>query len=67
MDGDCVFRMRTVKAAAFRTLVEVMKEILTDANIEVDAGGLKVMAMDGTHTVMVHLRLNADAFDEYAA
>jgi proliferating cell nuclear antigen len=63
--GDYVFRLRTVKAAPFRTLIEAMKEILTEANIEIDAGGLKVLSTDGTHTVLVHLRLHHDRFDEF--
>ena len=64
-NGDYLFRIRTVKAAPIRTLSEALKEILTEANIEIDANGLKIMAMDGTHTVLVHLRLQADRFDEY--
>ena len=64
-NGDYLFRIRTVKAAPIRTLSEALKEILTEANIEIDQNGLKIMAMDGTHTVLVHLRLHADRFDEY--
>lgn len=62
---DMLFRIRTVKAAPFRTLVEAIKDILTDANLEFDHTGLKIMAMDGTHTILVHLRLQADRFDEF--
>jgi proliferating cell nuclear antigen len=65
MDPDMLFRIRTVKAAPFRTLVEAIKDILTDANLEFDHTGLKIMAMDGTHTILVHLRLQADRFDEF--
>lgn len=63
--SDYLFRIRTVKAAPFRTLVEAIKDILTDANLEIDSNGLKIMAMDGTHSILVHLRLRADRFDEY--
>jgi proliferating cell nuclear antigen len=62
---NLLFRIRTVKAAPFRTLIEAIKDILTDANIEFDKDGLKIMAMDGTHTILVHLRLQADRFDEF--
>lgn len=64
-NADLLLRARTVKAAPFRTLVEAVKDILTDANLEFDQSGLKIMAMDGTHTILVHLRLQADRFDEY--
>jgi proliferating cell nuclear antigen len=63
--NDMLFRIRTVKAAPFRTLIEAIKDILTDANLEFDSTGLKIMAMDGTHTILVHLRLQADRFDEF--
>ena len=65
MDPDILFRIRTVKAAPFRTLIEALKDILTEANIEFDSTGLKIMAMEGTHTILVHLRLEADRFDEW--
>jgi proliferating cell nuclear antigen len=63
--SEYLFRIRTVKAAPFRTLTEAIKDILTDANLEIDSTGLKIMAMDGTHAILLHLRLRADRFDEY--
>jgi proliferating cell nuclear antigen len=63
--SEYLFRIRTVKAAPFRTLTEAIKDILTEANLEIDRTGIKIMALDGTHTIMVHLRLRADRFDEF--
>ena len=63
--SEYLFRIRTVKAAPFRTLTEAIKDILTDANLEIDSTGLKIMALDGTHTILLHLRLRADRFDEF--
>lgn len=60
-----LFEMKTIQAAAFRTLIEALKEILTEANLEFDSTGVKIMAMDETHTVLVHLRLHSDRFNEY--
>ena len=57
--------IKTVQSAAFRVLTEALKEILTDANFEIDATGIKVMAMDSSHTVLVHLKLSADNFEHY--
>ena len=62
---DYLFVIRTVKASPFRTLIDAVKDILTEANIEVDQNGMKIMAMDGTHTILVHMRLYADRFDEF--
>jgi proliferating cell nuclear antigen len=60
-----LFEIKTIQAAAFRTLIEALKEILTEANLEFDSTGIKIMAMDETHTVLVYLRLHADRFNEY--
>lgn len=60
-----ILEIKTVQSAAFRVLIEALKEILTDANFEFDSTGLKVMAMDSSHTVLVHLKLNSENFEFY--
>lgn len=60
-----IFEVQTVQSSAFRILIEALKEILTDANLEFDETGLKIMAMDSSHTVLVHLKLNAEQFEVY--
>ena len=59
-----ILEFQTVQTAAFRILIEALKEILTDANFEFDEQGLKIVAMDSTHTVLVHLRLNAENLEK---
>ena len=60
-----LLEFHTVQASAFRILIEALKEILTDANFEFDDNGLKIVAMDSTHTVLVHLRLNSENLEKY--
>ena len=60
-----LFEIRTVQSAAFRTLIEALKEILTEANLEFDASGIKVANVDETHTVLTYLRLHADRFEYF--
>ena len=60
-----LLELQTVQASSFRILIEALKEILTDSNFEFDSNGLKLVAMDSSHTVLVHLRLNADNFEVY--
>jgi len=60
-----VLDIQTVQASAFRILIEALKEILTDANFEFDSSGIKIIAMDASHTVLVHLRLNSENFETY--
>jgi proliferating cell nuclear antigen len=63
--SNYVFYAQTVKASPIRNLVDAIKDILTEVNLEVDAGGIKIMAMDGTHSILVHMRLYADRFDVF--
>lgn len=65
MSETYTIEIKTVQSAAFRVLTEALKEILTDANFEIDKSGIKIMAMDASHTVLVHLRLNAENFEHY--
>jgi proliferating cell nuclear antigen len=60
-----LFEIRTVQSAAFRTLIEALKEILTEANLEFDSTGLKVIDVDETHTVLTYLRLHAERFEYF--
>lgn len=60
-----LFEIRTVQSAAFRTLIEALKEILTEANLEFDSTGIKVVDVDETHTVLTYLRLYSDRFEYF--
>ena len=63
--GKYLLEVKTVQTSAFRVLIEALKEILTDANFEFSESGLKVIAMDSSHTVLVHLKLEANNFEHY--
>ena len=60
-----IFNIKTVQTSAIRILIESLKEILTDANIEFDESGMKISTMDASHTVLVHLKLESDKFESY--
>jgi proliferating cell nuclear antigen len=64
-DSDYVFNIKTVQSAPFRTLIEALKEILLDCNLEIDKSGIRIQAMDPTHTVLIHLKLEAANFEKY--
>ena len=65
IDNDLLFSIKTIKGSSFRTLIEALKDILTETNIEIDPAGIKIKSMDGTHIICVHMFLEADRFDEY--
>lgn len=60
-----VLEIRTVQSSVIKTLVEALKELLTDVVLEVDATGLRVIAMNKACAVLVHLRLDADKFEYF--
>jgi proliferating cell nuclear antigen len=57
--------IRTVQAVPFKTMAEALKEILVDINIEFNETGLKIMEIDATQSVLVHLKLDANQFQVY--
>ena len=63
--SNYVMYLRTVQSSAIRVLIEALKEILTDTNLEFDGTNIKVIAMDPSHTVLVHLKLDSDKFEKY--
>lgn len=60
-----ILNIKTVQTNVIKTLTEALKEILTDANIEFSDTGIKIVAMDSTKTVLVHLKLHSEKFDKY--
>ncbi len=60
-----ILEIKTVQANTFKQVVDALKEILMDVNLEFDETGLKIVALDNTHVVLVHLKLEADKFETY--
>lgn len=65
MESDYILEIKTVQATTFKQMIDALKEILMDVNLEFDKTGLKIVAMDNTHVVLVHLKLDADKFEHY--
>ena len=60
-----IVEIKTVQTGSFKTLCEALKEILTDVNIEFNEGAMKIIAMDPSQTILVHLKLEADNFESF--
>ena len=58
-----VINIKTVQTGAFRVLVEALKEILVDCNLTIDETGIKLIATDTSHNVLIHLKLLAGNFE----
>lgn len=60
-----VLTIKTVQIAPFRTLITCLKDILIETNITFQRDGMRIISMDKSHTVLVHLHLEADNFEFY--
>ena len=60
---DYILNIKTVQSGAVRILIEALKEILTDGNFIFDSSGVKLMAMDSTHTILIHMKLESSNFE----
>ena len=63
-DGN-VLTIKTVQIAPFRTLMTALKDILLETNITFEPDGMRIINMDKSHTVLVHLFLAAKNFEFY--
>jgi len=63
--GEKIIEIKTVQAACFKSLIESLKEILTDANIEFTESAIRIVTMDPTQTILVHLKLEKENFEYY--
>lgn len=75
MAGNRILEVRTMQSFAFRVLIESLKELLTEVNIEFKKkevsedgkvkGGLRITAVDSKKSVLVFLKLDAANFDTF--
>lgn len=63
-DGN-VLTIKTVQIAPFRTLMTALKDILLETNISFQPDGIRIINMDKSHTILVHLFLAASNFQFY--
>jgi len=64
MENNFIY-LKTVQSIAFKILIEALKEILTDINLEFDETGICVRSVDSSKTVLVSLKLESDKFEKY--
>lgn len=60
-----ILTIQTVQIAPFRTLMTALKDILLETNITFTPEGIKIINMDKSHTILAHLALHAERFENY--
>jgi proliferating cell nuclear antigen len=64
MSDDLVVA-KTVQTAPIRILAEGLKSMLVEMSLVFDKDGIRMIAMDNTRTVLTHMRLHANKFEQY--
>ena len=54
---NTVLLIKTVQISPFRTLMTALKDILLETNISFQPDGIRIINMDKSHTILVHLFL----------
>lgn len=57
--------LKTVQAQAFKSVFEVLKDILNDVNIYITKDGIKITTLDTARTALIDLVLPSENFEEY--
>ena len=60
-----IVEIKTVQSNAIRILVEALKDILTDVNLQISSEGIKIISMDGSRQAVVNLKLEATKFEKF--
>ena len=60
-----VLTIKTVQISPFRILMTALKDILLETNITFQKDGMRIINMDKSHTILVHLFLRAENFELY--
>ena len=64
-NSNYLFEARTVKSAPIKTCIDALKELITEGNMIFDENGCRLLEMDTSHVVLVHLKLEASDFEKY--
>jgi proliferating cell nuclear antigen len=57
--------VHTIQSAAFRYMVESLKEVVNDGNLICDHTGMRLVSIDASHSTIVFMRLESGKFETY--
>jgi proliferating cell nuclear antigen len=60
-----MFEAKIQKGSLLKKIVEALRELVTDANIDCTPEGINMQAMDSSHVSLVSLTLRNDGFLEF--
>lgn len=60
-----MFHAKLADGQVLRKLIESIKDLVTDVNLDVTSSGISLQAMDSSHVALVTLNLSADGFEQF--
>jgi proliferating cell nuclear antigen len=63
--SDCDVFVKTIQSTIIKSCFDVLKEIVFEATLLFDQSGIRIVSMDSSKTSLVHLRLDAEQFEEF--
>lgn len=64
-NSNNVFHLWTTKTDPLKNLSELLRDLLTEGNLECTPEGIRLMSVSSNRTVLVHMKLFGDKFEEY--
>lgn len=62
-----MFEAKLLNGGILKKIIEAIKDVVSEVNIDVSAAGLSLQAMDGSHVALVSLNLSMEGFEHYRA
>jgi len=60
-----MFEAKISDATNFKKLIDSIKDLVKNANIDVSPQGMSIQAMDSSHVALVSLNMKQNGFDSY--
>ena len=63
--SNYIFHLWTSKTPPIKYLTELLKDLITEGNLECNADGIKLLSIDSGRTVLIHMKLDKYSFEDY--
>lgn len=60
-----MFEARSGSSAVFKKIIEAMKDLVTEGNLDCSGNGIAMQAMDSSHVSLIAMMLREEGFDHY--
>ena len=60
-----MFEARLTQGRVFKQIIDAIKDLVQDTNIDIDQEEMSIQAMDSSHVSLVQVTLRSDGFDHY--